>query len=42
MAAALKFADYDYRFEYGHGGHSGNHGGAILPNTLRWLWRGFQ
>ena len=38
MAAALKFAKYDYRFEYGTGAHSGKHGGAILPESLRWLW----
>lgn len=39
MAAALKFAGYDYRFEYGDGGHNGKHGGAILPDSLRWLWQ---
>jgi len=39
MAAALKFAKYDYKFEYGDGGHNGKHGGAILPDSLRWLWR---
>ena len=39
MAAALKFAGYDYQFEYGTGGHNGKHGGAILPESLRWLWR---
>jgi enterochelin esterase-like enzyme len=39
MAAALKFAGYDYKFEYGEGGHNGIHGGAILPDSLRWLWR---
>ncbi len=39
MAAALKFAKYDYRFEFGTGGHNGKHGGAILPDSLRWLWR---
>jgi enterochelin esterase family protein len=39
MAAALKFAKYDYRFVYGDGGHNGKHGGAILPDSLRWLWR---
>ena len=39
MAAALKFKNYDYQFVYGHGKHSGNHGGAILPESLRWLWR---
>jgi enterochelin esterase family protein len=41
MAAALKFAKYDYRFEYGTGGHNGKHGGAILPESLRWLWRDY-
>jgi enterochelin esterase family protein len=39
MAAALKYAKYDYKFEFGHGKHSGNHGGAILPDSLRWLWQ---
>jgi enterochelin esterase family protein len=39
MAAALKFAKYDYKFIYGDGGHNGKHGGAILPDSLRWLWR---
>ena len=42
MAAALKFANYDYRFEYGDGGHNGKHGGAILPESLRWLWRDYS
>ena len=39
MAAALKFAGYDYDFAFGEGGHSPKHGGAIFPETLRWLWR---
>jgi enterochelin esterase family protein len=39
MAAALKFAKYDYQFVMGTGGHDGKHGGAILPESLRWLWR---
>jgi enterochelin esterase-like enzyme len=39
MASALKFAKYDHKFEYGDGGHNGKHGGAILPESLRWLWR---
>ena len=39
MAAALKFMNYDYEFVFGEGAHSGNHGGAILPESLRWLWR---
>jgi enterochelin esterase family protein len=39
MAAALKFMGYDYQFVYGDGGHNGKHGGAILPDSLRWLWK---
>ncbi len=39
MAASLKFAGYDYTFVFGEGTHSGKHGGAILPDTLRWLWK---
>jgi enterochelin esterase family protein len=41
MAAALKLAKYDYRFEFGDGGHNGNHGGAILPESMKWLWRDY-
>jgi enterochelin esterase family protein len=39
MAAALKFSSYDYTFLFGDGGHNHRHGGAILPDSLRWLWR---
>jgi enterochelin esterase-like enzyme len=39
MAAALKFKGYDYEFVFGQGAHNGRHGGAILPESLRWLWR---
>jgi enterochelin esterase-like enzyme len=39
MAKALAFKGYDYKFEFGDGGHTHKHGGAILPDTLRWLWR---
>ncbi|MFI4945314.1 MAG: alpha/beta hydrolase [Burkholderiales bacterium] len=41
MAAALKFRGYDYRFEFGDGAHTHKHGGALLPESLRWLWRDF-
>jgi enterochelin esterase-like enzyme len=41
MAAALKFMKYDYTFEFGTEGHNGKHGGAILPESLRWLWRDY-
>lgn len=42
MAAALKYSKYDHKFVYGEGGHNGDHGGAILPDSLRWLWREYQ
>lgn len=38
MAAALKFAGYDHKFVFGEGAPNGIHGGAILPDALRWLW----
>ena len=39
MAASLKFAHYDYRFEFGVGTHNLAHGAAIMPEALKWLWR---
>jgi enterochelin esterase family protein len=42
VAAALAEAGYDFRLVLGDGNHSplpGNHGAAILPDALRWLWR---
>ncbi len=41
MAAAFKYAGYDYKFVFGDGAHSGKHGGAIFPDTMRWLWRDY-
>ena len=42
MAKALAFRKYDYTFAFGHGFHSGNHGKAIMPESLKWLWRGYK
>jgi enterochelin esterase-like enzyme len=42
LASSLAYAGYDYRFEYGKGFHSHRHGRAILPDTLRWLWRDWR
>ena len=39
MAKSLAFKKYDYKFVFGTEGHNGIHGGAILPDSLRWLWR---
>ena len=41
LAAALAYRDYDYQFIFGEGGHSLKHGGAIFPETMRWLWRDY-
>jgi enterochelin esterase family protein len=41
MAAALAYREYDYQFVCGEGGHTLKHGGAIFPDTLRWLWRDY-
>ncbi|MDG1135083.1 MAG: alpha/beta hydrolase-fold protein [Pseudomonadales bacterium] len=38
IASALEFAGYEYRFEFGTGGHNLRHGGALFAETLRWLW----
>jgi enterochelin esterase-like enzyme len=39
VAAALAERGYGLRLVLGDGGHDPNHGGAILPDALRWLWR---
>lgn len=39
MATALTEKGYDVNYVWGIGPHSSAHGGAILPDMLRWLWR---
>ena len=39
MASALRFMGYDHKLVLGDGSHNSRHGGAILPDALRWLWR---
>ena len=39
MAKSLRYAGYDYQFVMGEGFHSNRHGRAILPDSLKWLWR---
>ena len=41
MFAALKFKNYDVKFDFGEGGHNGKHAGSIFPDALRWLWRDY-
>ena len=40
MASSLRLMEYDYKLAFGDGGHNGKQGGVILPDSLRWLWRG--
>lgn len=42
MEKALAFAGYDHKLVGGVGGHNGKHGGAILPESLEWLMRGWN
>ncbi len=39
MAAALKEKGYDYKFEFGDGGHTTKHGTLLFPDAVRWFWR---
>ena len=39
MAHALEFRGYDFRFEMGPGAHNFDHAAAILPQSLKWLFR---
>ena len=40
MSAALKHMGYDTRFDWAEGfSHSSEHGGALFPDALKWLWR---
>jgi len=39
MERALTWAGYEVNHRWGEGGHSHEHGAAILPEVLRWLWK---
>ncbi len=39
MIAAFKEKGYDHAAVLGKGPHADDHGGAILPHMLRWVWR---
>ena len=41
MAAALNFAGYEHQFVQGEGAHNGRHGGAVLPDALRFVWKDY-
>ena len=39
MERALTFAGYEVQHVWGEGGHNGNHGTAVFPDAMRWLWK---
>ncbi|MBB6627554.1 esterase family protein [Nocardioides sp. KIGAM211] len=39
LDAALRYRRYDSMFVFGTGGHTLRHGGAVFPETLRWIFR---
>lgn len=41
MESALAFAGYDVEHAWGTHGHTGGPGNVILPDVMRWLWRGW-
>jgi len=41
MYEALQFAGYDVKLEMGTEAHNTKQAGAIMPDALRWLWRGY-
>ena len=41
MVEALTEKKYDVNYCWGIGTHSGKHGGAIMPEMLRWTWRDY-
>ena len=41
MLAALEYAGYDVRHEWGDGEHNSRHATALFPDALRWLWRDY-
>jgi gluconolactonase len=41
MLSALEFAGYEVAHVFGDGGHNAKHAASILPDALRFLWKGF-
>lgn len=39
LMQALQEKGYDLNYQWGVGGHSQKHGGAVFPDMMRWLWR---
>lgn len=41
MLSALEYAGYEVNHVWGEGGHNAKHGAAIMPDALRWIWKGY-
>ncbi|HOY15761.1 MAG TPA: SMP-30/gluconolactonase/LRE family protein, partial [Haliscomenobacter sp.] len=41
MERALVFAGYEVNHVWGEGGHNGQHGTALFPQAMRWLWKDY-
>ena len=41
MERALQFAGYEVNHVWGEGAHNGQHGTAIFPEAMRWLWKDY-
>ena len=42
MANSLKFREYDFHFRFGTAAHGGAQASLDLPESLAWLWRGYD
>ena len=41
MNRALEWAGYEVQHVWGNDGHNQNHGAAIFPQAMRWLWKDY-
>jgi sugar lactone lactonase YvrE len=41
MLRSLEFSGYEVNHSWGEGGHDGQHGAAIFPDVMQWLWKDF-
>lgn len=39
MQRSLEFAGYEHKFEWGDGGHNGEHATKLFPDAMRYLWK---
>ncbi len=42
LANSLKMQEYDYHFRFGQAAHNGSQASLDLPESLSWLWRGYD